>query len=205
MPRLQFLANLILCMILCSCHEPGNPEGTGNDPVEARANLIDALKDMEHRISSRDTTQIAPLFKFPIPDSVMSFYLEDSIYQKWHAKHHWMPREAFDTLFPKLQQAWDLDMFKDFFRHIDFDKLTIHNSLKRQLSLPEDYCNSEFDIRIQGDTLVNIFYGCSRNPDYAPYGDKPDPHTPDECKHEISWAMHWDEKKLTVIRQTVVN
>ena len=197
---LRRIFQLSLLAGFLSCHSPAHED----KDTESRTDLILALKDMESRMDSRDSGQIAPLFQFPIPDSVMPLYIEDSAYKVWRLTHKFMPRAAFDTLLPKILDDWDLESFKDFFRHIDYDKLTIHNSLKRTVAEPDDACQSHFEIKVEGDSLVHIFYGISDNPDWIP--SSPDKQrTPNECKESVSWTLSWNGKKLLVVHQRVVD
>jgi hypothetical protein len=85
--RLVFLFLSAFILISCNISEStkaasdtltaGQQSGTVAKKLE-RQPLIEELKQLKAVLSSRDKEKIADLFEFPIPDRVISFYLDDS-------------------------------------------------------------------------------------------------------------------------------
>jgi len=67
------------------------------DSITRRSNLEKALQELQKAIASRDKHRIGDYFQFPVPDSVATFYANDSAYDREREKEgEFMSKRLFE-------------------------------------------------------------------------------------------------------------
>jgi hypothetical protein len=156
------------------------------DTLTRRDALIAALKDLHTTIASRDKQRIAALFEFPVPESVIPTFVDDSMYNVAYEKND---RLLTDTLFNKyfkaIAEVWSLDEFGQVFKYVDVDQLRKKDSLTHEVAA--NGAVRQYELENVRDSLIAIRYGVS--------------HTDSEEGGEylISWFFLFDGRRLKVI------
>lgn len=120
---MKYIAVVALALFsLAACHnadtntrrQPATASTT--DSATRRSALIKALQELQKAIASRDKHRIGDYFQFPVPDSVATFYTNDSAYDREREKEgEFTSERLFNTYFDKLAPFLQFDEFDTLF------------------------------------------------------------------------------------------
>jgi hypothetical protein len=164
--------------------------------------LIRELQHLQKIIASRDKKQIATLFQFPVPDTVMNPFVDDKAFDSaWRANNNLLSQELFDKYFDKMAQGWDLDEFDKVFRHLDPTLLRKSDRLEFKAIKKKEPCYNQYIITYKHDSIVGIMYGVNSNKDYVPKKGESDNDDTSLCEHDTYWRFVFDGRHLKLLRQ----
>jgi hypothetical protein len=189
---------LFLLSVLPACKEGKNPQetppadSTARVATDSRGQLILALEEVRRLVATKDSQQIASMFRFPIPDSVLSLS-GDSVFEVGKARDGGNVSQAlFLSGYGKFAQELQFGLFEDALRDVDFGKLRSTDSLGSADTSKNKACISGYAIQIRKDSVVAVEVYENRNTGYTGHGNE-DP----ECEeYLLSWEFVFDGKRL---------
>ena len=156
------------------------------DTLTRKDALIAALKNLHKAIASRDKQQIAALFQFPVPDTVMPTFVDDSTFNAAYEKNNRLLTDTlYNKYFKEITGVWGLGEFSQVFKYLDVTQLRKKDSLAD--SVAKDGAVRIYEIQNAKDSLISINYGVT--------------HTDSDEGGEylISWYFLFDGRRLRVI------
>lgn len=194
---------LVAGVLLLSCEDGAQQRpAVGKDTKEFRQTLIDGLQEVRAKIAGNDKDSVATLFPiFPVPDTMWSIYVNDSLFDRRIKEGHALTREVFDRWFGKIGQSWELDEFRRVFENLDLQKLIKEDRIKKENIVKDEPCYRYYSIEIGADSIISINYGTNNNPAFkhAKGGALADDEI---CEHAIIWQFRSEHGKLRLVRQT---
>ena len=211
--RLSLARLFPLCaLFVFSCKGPAahnDVQDTTHAAIAApsgREALIRALIEMRGRLASHDKNQIARIFVFPEPDSVINHYSFDSTVGADWSKDSAFTERLYNSRFDSISKELDIPGFAETMTKLDLTKLLHNDHIFDSLEIKTDPCDREFMIDIEHDSLVSITHGSNVNVNYEP--KKGEAAAPDDteggdpCLYRIHWDFVWDGRKLRLVRQS---
>jgi hypothetical protein len=203
--RLHFLI-LILAVFIFSCNNAGNDkQAGGNDSTQnaGTANprtVADAINDLKTILESKNRSNIADLFEFPIPDSIMFVYLDDSVFQKsYRAAGERLTKSLFLQYFDTISRYTNLSDITEGFKYLPVDSLRYTDSLTREFKDKKDPCTRFYSIEVAND-LIRIGYGTHQNDLFiVPKGSKDDDRYFSGCEYDSFWLFRFDGNQLKFV------
>src|SRR5262245_4519162 len=105
---------LTLLYLITSCSQPGSDKSTsdkkyqqpGTSPKDSRRQqLIAELKNIGSIFLSNDKNKISQLFPFPLADTILNLYVDDSSYYNDYKKNdNRITKDMFVKYFPQVQK-----------------------------------------------------------------------------------------------------
>lgn len=171
-----------------------------------RPALITELKEMHRLLASRDKGEIAKIFSFPVPDSVMGVYIDDSVFTaKYKESGQLLTAAMFEEYFDKISSRVNLQELDSLFANLDVDRLMRTNGLEAHADTESEPCTRMYRIAIGQDSTVELAYGVSSvNADYKPKTKKEAQDMAEEdglCEHLTFWRFFFDGQKLHLVRE----
>jgi hypothetical protein len=202
----------VLCaIILFSCKNPGGrPDASDthaaiDSTASGREGLVHALMEMRTRLASNDKNQIAKLFVFPEPDSVINHYsLHDSVvFQAW-LKDSTFTEKLYDNYYDSISKDLAIPGFGEALTKMDLTKLLHNDHVYDSVEIAAEPCMKEYTIDITSDSVVEIAYGTNNNRHYVEKKKtkkEEDEEIGDECEYKTFWRFVFDGKKLRLLSQ----
>lgn len=193
---------------LAACHnadtntrrQPATASTT--DSATRRSALIKALQELRQAIVSKDKHRIAAYFQFPIPDSIVEFYSQDSTFTEAKSKEGGLTTETFyNNWFDKFSPAMALEDFDTLFQRIDIHRLLQKDTLKFDGKRNDQPCYKFYSIDLEGDSLVTFMYGNTVNVDVLKAMQDTtaqDGRGDFSCGGGIFWVFLFDGRRLRV-------
>lgn len=212
MRQTLFLLTAFVVMLSCnntnSRKDPDNSRSSQQSPSENPAltekqMLIQALKDLQKALATKDKQQIADLFSFPLADTSFPVYLDSSFMEMQMKSGNQVTRSMFLKYFPEIFQQLQFDQFNNLFKNLNLDELNKKNSLTHAFKSNKEPCYRFYNMLVDKN-MVLFEYGSNRNEQYADKSknaEEEDEATGDECEFSISWWFRFDGKKLQFVRQ----
>ncbi len=215
-PTSHLLARIIrrltpLCaIVLFSCKNPAGHNDVKDTTHTAaapsgREALIRALMEMRSRLASKDKNQIAKLFVFPEPDSVINHYslLDTVVFQAW-LKDSAFTEKLYNTFYDTISKELAIPGFGEALTKMDLNKLLHGDHLYDSIETKTEPCMQEFTVDITSDSVVEIAYGTNHNRHYEEKEKSKkddDEESGDECEYKTFWRFVWDGQKLRLLSQ----
>ncbi len=161
--------------------------------IDNRSRLILALKEVRAEAVSKDSSVVARMFRFPLPDSTIRIS-GDSVFEK-AKKGGNVSRELFLSGYGEFVQELQFSELGEVFRNLDISKLKMADSLGFVDSLKNKICIRGYTLLIRGDSLVEIQAYQNTNEGYSGYGRE------DALCEEymLGWEFVFDGKRLYMI------
>jgi hypothetical protein len=186
-------------LFLAACHGAYSPA----TPSARRSALVAQLKLLGQRLSSGEKHRIAEVFQFPIPDSLLTYYGNDTAFNETRARDSGTTTAAtFDEYFREISRELDFKEFSRVFKRLKVDQLLTRDSIENDAINKKDPCYNFYRIEIRDDSLVDIALGVNSRKDYT------GPETKDEnfdislCEHDTFWDFVFDGQQLRFVRNS---
>jgi hypothetical protein len=166
----------------------------GPDPeVDKRGGLIAALKELRSEAESKDSSVVARMFRFPVPDSAIRIS-GDSVFESAKAGGN-ISRALFLSGYGEFVQELQYPELLDVYRNLDVNKLKLADSIVLDEKGGKKHCLRGFSIRIQSDSLVEVQAWQGTNEGYSGAGREDA-----ECEEFLlTWVFVFDGKRLYMI------
>lgn len=169
-----------------------------------RQQLIEELKRLHIVFASNDKEKIAQLFKFPLSDTTVGIYIEDSTFNaQLQSNSGKISRTMFMRFFPQISGSLQMDELNQLFKTIKLDSLQSLDSLEREVYIKTEPCYKFYGIQVQGD-IVTLTTGQGVNSDYkstTASEDEAPENSSEFCENVLWWVFRFDGKKLHFIKQ----
>jgi hypothetical protein len=207
-PKRAFSALCSILFILTGCQQSARqPILNGVDsptkpavhaPLVTRSALIEALNELQQIVASNDSLQVARLYSFPIPDSVLRLSM-DSVFDVEMVKNgNAVTQFMFYAYYPQLKWQLGMDNLQTVLKHLDVNKLQEIDSLGFEGKNNKKPCYEAMEIKIEKDSLVHIHYSINTNSDYT---GKPGKGGIECGEGTTFWTFVFDGRRLRLIRQ----
>jgi len=195
--------------VAMSCNQPRSQDkAAGNDSVNAshstpRAALVVQLRLMGQRLNSGDSHQIAQIFRFPVPDSELPYYGDDTAFNRARARDsNTITAATFQRYFKEISNEMAFDEFSRAFQQLRVDRLLRRDSIQGEVIKKKEPCYHFYIIQIEGDSLVRITCGMNSRKDYdGPETKDPDFDISSLCEHDTFWDFVFDGRQLNFIKK----
>ena len=160
--------------------------------------LIEELKKLKVVIASNNKETIAQLFPFPLADTTLGIYIDDSTYFKEFRKNGGKTTKAmFLKYFQQIYQDMQLDQISELFKYLNLDSLSQKDTLQYEVRSEKEPCYKFYHVYIAKDT-VTLEFGTNTNKDYVDSSIKTedDEGSGDECEFASIWTFKFDGLKL---------
>lgn len=200
-----FLA-LFIAGFLISCNNAGTDkqadgaDSTQNEEAPSpRRALVDAVNELKATLQSNDKNRVAELFEFPIADTIMGVYLDDSVFMKiYRSSGDRLTKPVFLKYYDTISRVTNLADIIELFEHIPVDSLLYKDEFEKVIVNKKEPCALVYGIMVEGES-VTFRFGTIRNINY----DSPNEDETDGCEYSSMWMFRFDGKKLRYERTAV--
>ena len=172
-------------------------------PKVDRPTLITEIKRLKEVFSSKDSENIATLFKFPIYDSTASIYVDDETYNKeWKENGGKTTRDMFNRFFPQIYESLQIEDINFLFKHIQLDSLQMKDTLETDTYQKTQPCYKSCQIAIENET-VTLRIDMQSNREWVdpdPKEDEVADNSSEICEHGFWWIFRFDGKNLNLVQ-----
>lgn len=196
--RFYYPLTFFLMALMNACREVKHPPAgpTVDSSVQAamgsRGRLIEALKEVRRLIASKDSQQIALMFRFPIAASYIPLS-GDSVFESEKARNgDQITRTLFLSGYGQFKQELQFEEMDSAYRKLDISRLLKADSVGIVDTAKSKVCIHGYSILIREDSLV--YFEAFGNPasGYTGHGNE-DP----QCEEFLlEWEYVFDGKKL---------
>lgn len=166
-----------------------------------RQALVLELKRLKRVFLSGDKNQVADLFPFPAPDTVLSVYLDDSTFgARLRTNNDELSRDIFLDFYPELSKAMMVHEMDSLFRLLPLDSLANRDTLERYFPVKGEPCVRYYRITIEGDRVV-IVTGMDSSKDYINPETGQKEILSEECESATFWVFRFDGRHLVLKQQ----
>lgn len=205
--RLNFLA-LLLAGFIFSCNNANNDKQADGVDSNQKAGttsprtIADAINDLKTTLESNNRSNIADLFEFPMADTVMAVYLDDSVFKKsYRAAGDRLTKSLFLQYFDTISRSSNLSDIAEGFKYLPVDSLRYTNELFKEFKEKKEPCTRSYSIEVENDE-VKITYATNPNDLFVvPKGSEDDDQFYSGCEYASSWIFRFDGNKLKFVRQ----
>ena len=203
-----YAAGLVLVALVVSCGGNPSPATTDSMPTPSgslpttesttskRDRLISALQNLSAVFRSRDAQQVASLFPFPVPDTVLQVYSEDPAFAKALEKSKGqLTREIFIDYFPAISESVMLPEIDSLFRYLSPADLAARDTLEKVIAKPYEPCATYYRLAIEGEMVV-LVTGTDSNELY-----KGDDGGSEGCESASVWVFYFNGERLVLKQQ----
>lgn len=164
--------------------------------------ITDAIFDLKTILESKNRNKIADLMDFPLEDTVMNVYLDDSVFQKrYKAEGNRLSKPLFMQYYDTISKFTYLDKVTEIFNLVPLDSLKHINELEKEFKDRNDPCIKYYKIEIEQD-IVRLQYGSHNNNEYSKKGAASDnENIYAGCQYVVFWVFRFDGNKLKLLSQ----
>jgi hypothetical protein len=197
---------LVVTILLFSCKNSGsdkNADGVDSTQAANKTNvrIFDAIADLRLTLESRNPHKIAALMDFPLANTVLGVYLDDSTFQEsYKAEGDLLTKALFLKYYDTISRFTDLEVVTEVFKLVPLDSLKYKNELRKEVVDKNEPCMHFYEISIDGDN-VRLSYGLNRNDAYK--GKSPEEEESDQagCEYGVYWIFRLDGNKWKLVQQ----
>lgn len=196
-----------VAVVLFSCNNSGGDKQAGDadssqaGPAPGGAGsktVVDAVNDLKSVLESKDKNSIANLFQYPLADTVLPVYIDDSVFKKnYTSAGDKLTRSMFISYYDAISKDTYLDKITEIFKYLSVDSLQYNNTLHIEFTKAGEDCNQYYEIA-NNDGVVTLTYGLN--------GHQPDSKASAEeqeigCEFASFWIFRFEGGKLHFVRQ----
>jgi hypothetical protein len=164
-----------------------------------RPKLIEELKRLKSLFSSKEKEKIAEIFQFPIPDTIVSIYIDDESYlMQLKQNGDKTTRGMFNRFFPKIYESLLMSEVNQLFSNIHLETLRNQDSLGKEVRIKTEPCYKFYSIEVKND-IVTLTTGQGVNNDFQNSSTKEDEvpeNSSENCESVLWWVFRFDGKRL---------
>lgn len=165
--------------------------------------LIEEIKRLQAVFASGDKSKIADIFEFPLSDTSLSIYINDSTFNAQYEKNdNRVTRALFIRFFTPISESLQTDEINRLFQHLKINDLLQKDSLEYNALIKTEPCYHFYGIDIAND-LVTLTVGTNSNKDYKSKSASDDeiPENSSElCEHVLWWVFRFDGRRLNLVK-----
>ena len=164
--------------------------------------LIEELKRLRTIFISDDKEKIAGVFQFPVPDTTLALFIEDSGFNEELRKNgDKLTKDMFLRFYPQVYENLQIGELKQLFKNLQPDSLLRKDGLEYKVIKREEPCYKFYIVEAANDH-VTLSVGSAVNDIYR--GDSLDgdleENSSEYCEHVLWWVFGFDGKRLKVIK-----
>jgi hypothetical protein len=206
--RLTFIILTVLAL-LTSCNSADTTKVANDTPTakqidttaikSKRELLIEELKRLKAILASKDKNKIANIFQFPLFDTAVGIYIDDSTFNAQLEKNGGKTTKAmFLRYFPQISESIQVDQINQLFKRLNLDSLERKDTLEHEDLIKTEPCYQFYNVRVEQD-LVTVTVGTNSNKDYKSKlvsEDEIPENSSETCEHMLWWVFRFDGEKL---------
>ncbi len=203
---------LISCVLLpaiffFSCNNANHDkEAGGADTAQASASsgprtVMDAITDLKNTLQSGNRSNIADLFDFPVADTIMRVYLDDSVFQEnYRAAGDKITKSMFMNYFDTIARFNNLSDIIEGFKYLPLDSLKYKNRIEKVFKSKDEPCTREYSIEVENG-LVRFQFTTNQSDLFKSKGnDEEDARFNSGCEYASWWTFRFDGSRLRFVR-----
>jgi hypothetical protein len=168
-----------------------------------RQKLIEELQRLRTIFSSNDRQKIADVFPFPLPDTTLRVYIDDSTYFEQLEKNgDKTTRAMFLHFFPQLYSSLQIDELNQLFKHISLTGLLQQNALEHEIRVTTEPCYKLYRVEVEQQSVILSIHSYS-NENYisssSPNDDMQE-NSSEYCESSFWWIFRFDGQKLHFVK-----
>jgi hypothetical protein len=201
---------------VASCQQPNSKVEAGGDSANNHADtvgratspaisplstprmaLVAQLQLMGQWLKSGDSHQIAQIFSFPVPDGLLTYFGNDTVFNAARARDSDATTAAtFQQYFKEISYELGFKEFSRVFQRLQVDRLLHQDSIGYDAIKKKELCYHFYVIQIKDDSLVHITYGVNSRKDYSGPETKDPDFDISLCEHDTFWDFVFDGQHL---------
>jgi hypothetical protein len=170
-----------------------------------RQTLIKELEKLKVIFASKDKEKIASIFSFPVSDTTLGIYIDDSLYlEQFRNNNDMTTRNMFLQFFPKIYESLQIEEVNQLFKYIDPKALIRKDTLQHEAHIKTNPCYKFYSITVEGN-FITLSTGSGVNENYQSpslaSGDELQENSSELCEHILWWVFKFDGEKLHFVKQ----
>lgn len=165
--------------------------------------IIEELKRLQVVVSSKNREQIAGIFEFPISDTTIKIYIDDSSFNaELERNGNRTTKTMFLSFFPQISESLQIEELNQLFKTIRLDSLEQKDILEREVLINTEPCYKYYSVEVQ-DNIVTLTTGQGVNHNFISSKASKDevPENSSEfCESVLWWVFKFDGKRLQFIK-----
>jgi hypothetical protein len=192
---------LTTLVLLLSCNSSDTNKVSSDTTAKKlhRQLLIEELERLKTIIASKDKEKIADIFQFPLSDTTVGIYIDDSTFNaELKESSNNTTRAMFIRFFPQISESLQIDELNQLFKNLKLDNLLYQDTLGHEAYIKTEPCYHSYNIEIEKD-LVKLTVGTNANRDYKSKSaseDESPENSSEMCEHVLWWVFRFDGRKL---------
>lgn len=176
-----------------------NHQDDNTSKKSERLIIIEEVKRLQTIFASNNKEKIADIFRFPLSQTKVGIYIEDSTFNAQLKKNgDKTTRAMFLRYFPQISESLQINELNNLFKNINAGGLQKEDTLKYEALIKAEPCYHVYSIRLEKD-LVTLTVGTDSNKDYKSKTVSEDeiPENSSEiCEHMLWWVFRFNGDKL---------
>lgn len=211
----KLISAMLFTLTFMACNESKKPTESTEKPIDTvqisqeeqpaktstdKEKLIAELNRFKLAIETKNKTELAGFFNFPVADSTLMIVDINDEFDKQRIENgNAITKKMFNDNFKRLYEYWDFDEFSNLFRFIKLSELNEKDKLEYVHKPDNEGCYFMYHIDVKGNE-VTMSYGTNTNDEYL----NKHPDEGEVCGEYLSaWVFDWDGKKLTFKKQVI--
>lgn len=197
-------------ILLLSCNSAGDyskaaaastsiEEGSTPVPQTERQVLIAQLKRLETIFASGDPEKIATVFTFPLPETAVGIYIEDSSFYAQLEKNGGSTSKAmFIQYFKPISESLQFEEVKTLFDRLHIDRLLQQDTLETEAVVATQPCTRFYGVTVEGKQVI-LKVGSNSNKAFKSKRlseDEVPENSSEFCEQVLWWSFRFDGQKL---------
>ncbi len=167
-----------------------------------RTRLIRELKKLRDILSSGDKEKIADIFPFPLADTTLAIFVDDSSFtEQYKINGDKTSRAMFIRHFNEISDMLQLSQLNRFFQLINPDSLFLKDTLTREVRNKKNPCYNYYNRETEPE-LVKLSFGSNFNEEYKSSTTEAE-ESSEYCEYTSIWIFRFDTRKLIFLKQIV--
>jgi hypothetical protein len=152
---------ILTSLLLFSC------SNEQKDPVKERQSLIEELKKLHAGLSSKNKDQIQQLFSFPLADSIVPIYIDNTGFNEAKTKNNDMvSKEMFIKYFNNIYDDLQMKYLDSVLVKLNPEELKVKNELHYDTKSRINPCYWYYEMTVSHDS-VELKFGSNSNPEFV--------------------------------------
>lgn len=176
-----------------------NHQDDNTSKKSERQIIIEEIKRLQTIFASNNKEKIADIFRFPLSQTKVGIYIEDSTFNAQLKRNgDKTTRAMFLRYFPEISESLQINELNNLFKNINAGGLQKEDTLKYEALIKAEPCYHIYSIRLEKD-LVTLTVGTDSNKDYnnkTVLEDEIPENSSEICEHMLWWVFRFNGNKL---------
>jgi hypothetical protein len=214
MRNISFIVIALLLIVSCR-NSDGNRSSVDSltvyDHSKAKSDnrrrglIIQELNRLKSVLLSTNKQQIATIFQFPLSDTIVGIYIDDTSYNAEFTKNgNKTTQSMFLQYYPQIYESLQLRELEELFKKIRLEDLQQKDTLELEVKVNTEPCFKFYGIEVNGD-MVTLTTGQGVNDTFSSSrasSDEVPENSSEFCESVLWWIFKFNGRKLIFVKQT---